>query len=92
MQPFLFCVHVLHISSINLWLPFSYFFFLISTYIVPPEKPVIRNREGQELTSYEVGPFEVDQDIVLDCEVSGGNLTILIYIFTYKIKTFDLFT
>ena len=41
---------------------------------VPPDKPVIRGRDGAEVTtaSGEVGPYEVDEDLVLECEVSGG--------------------
>ncbi len=28
--------------------------------------------DGKELLSYEIGPYEVDEDLVLDCEVTGG--------------------
>ena len=43
------------------------------TIIVPPEKPILRNRNGQVLSTYEVGPFEVGQDLEIDCEVIGGD-------------------
>jgi hypothetical protein len=33
---------------------------------------VIRDRHGQELLMYEVGPYEIEQDLILECEVSGG--------------------
>lgn len=33
----------------------------------------MRNQNGQELATYEIGPYEVGQKLILDCEVSGGN-------------------
>lgn len=42
------------------------------TIIVPPDKPIIRDQNGQELVTYEIGPYEVGQNLVLDCEVTGG--------------------
>jgi len=39
---------------------------------VPPEKPLIRDRHGQELLMYDIGPYEIEQDLILECEVSGG--------------------
>ena len=42
---------------------------------VPPKKPLIKNKEGQILRSYEIGPYEVDEDLVLDCEVTGGKVS-----------------
>ena len=40
--------------------------------IVPPNDPIIRNQNGQELSTYEIGPYEVGQNLILDCQVSGG--------------------
>lgn len=42
---------------------------------VPPDKPIIRNQEGQEMVSYEIGPYEIDEDLMIDCEVIGGELS-----------------
>ena len=39
---------------------------------VPPDKPIIRNQDGQEIISYEIGPYEIDEDLMIDCEVIGG--------------------
>ena len=39
---------------------------------MPPDKPIIRNQDGQELASYEIGPYEIDEDLMIDCEVIGG--------------------
>ena len=39
---------------------------------VPPNEPVVRNQKGEELFSREIGPYEVGQNLILDCEVSGG--------------------
>lgn len=39
---------------------------------VPPDKPTIRNQNGRELLSYEIGPYEIDEDLMIDCEVTGG--------------------
>ncbi len=33
---------------------------------------MIRDRSGNNLLTYEIGPYEVDQDLVLECEVTGG--------------------
>ena len=33
---------------------------------------MIRNKSGKIIGSYEVGPFEIGQDLVLECEVKGG--------------------
>ena len=33
---------------------------------------MIRNPNGQELHQFEIGPYEVGQDLILNCEVSGG--------------------
>ena len=33
---------------------------------------MVRNQNGQELTTYEIGPYEVGQKLKLNCEVSGG--------------------
>jgi len=41
---------------------------------VPPERPIIRDINAVDVLNYEVGPFEVDQDLVLECEVHGGKL------------------
>lgn len=43
------------------------------TIIVPPDKPTIRNQNGRELLSYEIGPYEIDEDLMIDCEVTGGS-------------------
>ena len=43
------------------------------TIIVPPEKPILRNRNGQVISTHEVGPFEVGDDLEIDCEVIGGD-------------------
>ena len=40
--------------------------------IVPPDDPIIRNQNGAELSTYEIGPYEVGQNLILDCQVSGG--------------------
>lgn len=40
---------------------------------MPPDKPIIRAHGGQIITSYEVGPYEIGQDLVLECEVHGGD-------------------
>ena len=42
------------------------------TIVVPPEAPVIRNKNGQVLAHHEIGPYEIGQDLVLECEVMGG--------------------
>ena len=39
---------------------------------VPPEKPLIRDRHGQEMLTYDIGPYEIEQDLILECEVTGG--------------------
>ena len=52
---------------------FNLYFFLP----VPPDKPVLKLPSGREVHSYEIGPFEVDQDLVLECDVTGGNVEIL---------------
>ncbi len=39
---------------------------------MPPDKPVIRDRDGAQLLGYEIGSYEVDEDLVLDCDVTGG--------------------
>ena len=39
---------------------------------------MIRNKSGKIIGSYEVGPFEIGQDLVLECEVKGGTITYLI--------------
>ena len=39
---------------------------------VPPNIPMIRNKSGKIIGNYEVGPFEIGQDLVLECEVKGG--------------------
>ena len=46
---------------------FFHFFFL-----VPPNQPIIRNQNGQEMLYREAGPYEVGDNLILDCEVSGG--------------------
>ena len=43
---------------------------------VPPEKPLIRDRHGQELLMYDIGPYEIEQDLILECEVSGGEYVV----------------
>lgn len=43
-----------------------------SLFAVPPDDPIIRNQNGQELSTYEIGPYEVGQNLILDCQVSGG--------------------
>ena len=43
---------------------------------MPPNIPVIKNKGGKIVGSYEVGPFEVGQDLVLECEVKGGTFGI----------------
>nr|XP_040567526.1 hemicentin-1-like [Lepeophtheirus salmonis] len=40
--------------------------------IVPPEEPVIRDGDGNQILGYEVGPHEIGDDLILDCEVHGG--------------------
>ncbi len=45
---------------------------LSPTLSVPPDKPVIRGRDGEEVLTGEVGPYEVEEDLVLECEVTGG--------------------
>ena len=35
---------------------------------------MIRNKSGKIIGSYEVGPFEIGQDLVLECEVKGGTI------------------
>ncbi len=47
--------------------------FVLFPSTVPPEKPLVRGADGRELLDYEIGPFEVDQDLQLDCEVAGGD-------------------
>ena len=37
---------------------------------------MIRNKSGKIVGSYEVGPFEIGQDLVLECEVKGGIITL----------------
>ena len=44
----------------------------VSSFSVPPDKPLIRASDGQEYHTHEIGPYEVDQDLNLDCEVTGG--------------------
>jgi hypothetical protein len=55
--------------------------FLCYLISVPPEKPVVRDRHGQELLMYDIGPYEIEQDLILECEVSGGELKILVWSF-----------
>ena len=43
-----------------------------NSFPVPPDDPIIRNQNGQELSTYEIGPYEVGQNLILDCQVSGG--------------------
>ena len=50
---------------------------------VPPDEPVIRNQNGQEMLTYEIGPYEVGQNLILDCEVSGGKCDQLLEFFYY---------
>ena len=33
---------------------------------------MIRDRHGQELLTYDIGPYEIEQDLILECEVTGG--------------------
>jgi hypothetical protein len=33
---------------------------------------LIRDRQGQELLTYDIGPYEIEQDLILECEVTGG--------------------
>ena len=56
-----------------LWLRTNSFNILHFSSTVPPNEPVIRNKNGQELISREIGPYEVGHNLILDCEVSGGN-------------------
>ena len=51
------------------WVTNSFFFLL---FLVPPNEPIIRNQNGQEMLYREVGPYEVGDNLILDCEVSGG--------------------
>jgi hypothetical protein len=37
---------------------------------------VIVNADGQELIGQQAGPYEIDADLVLDCQVSGGMLSV----------------
>ena len=40
---------------------------------------MIRNKSGKIIGNYEVGPFEIGQDLVLECEVKGGKNNFLYY-------------
>ena len=51
------------------WVPNSFFF---TFFLVPPNEPIIRNQNGQEMLYREAGPYEVGDNLILDCEVSGG--------------------
>ena len=44
----------------------------LSTVAVPPSPPTISDADGQEVPSRQVGPYEIDDDLVLDCHVRGG--------------------
>ena len=46
--------------------------FLNSLFPVPPDPPLIRDSNGRELLTHDIGPYEVDEDLSLDCEVTGG--------------------
>ena len=52
---------------------------------------MIRNKSGKIIGSYEVGPFEIGQDLVLECEVKGGtisssfHITIFLFILEFLI-------
>ena len=48
------------------------FIFFFTFFLVPPNEPIIRNQNGQEMLYREVGPYEVGDNLILDCEVSGG--------------------
>ena len=40
---------------------------------MPPSKPVIRDeRSMRDVLTYDVGPYEIDEDLVLECRVTGG--------------------
>ena len=39
---------------------------------MPPSRPVISNADGRELPGQQAGPYEIDDDLVLDCHVRGG--------------------
>ncbi len=47
-------------------------FFCICHISVPPSEPIIKTQSGQEVTTFEIGPYEVGQDLALECEVNGG--------------------
>ena len=48
------------------------FIFFFYFFLVPPNEPIIRNQNGQEMLYREAGPYEVGDNLILDCEVSGG--------------------
>ena len=55
-----------------------------STVAVPPSPPTISNADGQEQPGLQVGPYEIDDDLVLDCHVRGGGLVHIMYISELK--------
>ena len=45
--------------------------------LVPPGPPVIVDVRGRPINQYDLGPFEVGDDIEIICQVKGGKFTYL---------------